>query len=54
MMNNMLKNLNSERVPITTISKILGHANPVIRMDIYVHELREDLEQVRVAMVKFA
>ena len=44
----------SEHVPITTVSKILGHANPAITMGIYAHELREDLEQVRVAMAKFA
>ena len=53
MMNNMLKNPNSERVLITTISKILGHANLAITMDIYAHELCEDLEQVRVDMAKF-
>ncbi len=44
----------SENVPITAVSKILGHANPAITMGIYAHELREDLEQVRVAMAKFA
>ena len=44
----------SEHVPITTVSKILGHKNPAITMAIYAHELREDLEQVRVAMAKFA
>ena len=44
----------SENVPITAVSKILGHANPAITMGIYAHELREDLEQVRMAMAKFA
>jgi len=44
----------SENVPITAVSKILGHANPAITMSIYAHELVEDLEQVRVAMAKFA
>ena len=44
----------SENVPITAVSKILGHANPAITMGIYAHELPEDLEQVRVAMAKFA
>ena len=44
----------SENVPITAVSKILGHANPAITMSIYAHELREDLEQVREAMAKFA
>ena len=44
----------SENVPITAVSKILGHANPAITMSIYAHELQEDLNQVRVAMGKFA
>jgi len=44
----------SENVPITLVSKILGHANPAITMAIYAHELKEDFEQVRVAMAKFA
>jgi integrase len=44
----------SENVPITAVSKILGHANPGITMGIYAHVLREDLDQVRVAMAKFA
>jgi integrase len=44
----------SENVPITAVSKILGHANPAITMSIYAHELVEDLEQVREAMAKFA
>jgi integrase len=44
----------SENVPITLVSKILGHANPAITMGIYAHELKEDFEQVRVAMAKFA
>ena len=43
----------SENVPITAVSKILGHAHPAITMSIYAHELREDLDQVRVAMGKF-
>ncbi|MQF70578.1 site-specific integrase [SAR202 cluster bacterium AD-812-D07_MRT_10900m] len=43
----------SENVPITAVSKILGHANPAITMGIYAHELQEDLDQVRVAMGKF-
>lgn len=42
----------SENVPITVVSKILGHANPAITMSIYAHELKEDFEQVRVAMAK--
>jgi hypothetical protein len=32
----------SENVPITAVSKILGHANPAITMGIYAHELKED------------
>ena len=44
----------SENVPITAVSKILGHANPAITMGIYAHELVEDLEQVREVMAKFA
>ncbi len=44
----------SENVPITLVSKILGHANPAVTMGIYAHELKEDFEQVRVAMAKFA
>jgi hypothetical protein len=43
----------SRNVPITAVSKILGHANPAITMGIYAHELQEDLDQVRVAMGKF-
>ena len=31
----------SENAPITTVSKILGHANPAITMSIYAHELKE-------------
>ena len=42
-----------EDVPITAVSKILGHANPAITMGIYAHELQEDLDQVREAMAKF-
>ncbi|MQF70397.1 hypothetical protein FIL92_00220 [SAR202 cluster bacterium AD-812-D07_MRT_10900m] len=34
----------SENVPITAVSKILGHANPAITMNIYAHELEEDLD----------
>ena len=44
----------SENVPITAVSKILGHANPAITMSIFAHELVEDLEPVLVAMAKFA
>ena len=44
----------SEHVPIPTVSKILGHANPAITMAIYARELVEDKEQVREAMAKFA
>jgi integrase len=43
----------SENVPITVVSKILGHSNPAITMSIYAHELKEDFEQVREAMAKF-
>ena len=43
----------SERVPITMVSKILGHANPAITMAIYAYELEEDAEQVRTAMARF-
>ena len=42
-----------ENVPITAVSKILGHANPAITMGIYAHELPEDLEQFREAIAKF-
>jgi integrase len=52
--NNAGSYLLSENVPITAVSKILGHANPAITMSIYAHELKEDFEQVRVAMAKFA
>ena len=44
----------SEGVPITTVSKILGHADPSITLKIYAHELPEDLELVRVAMNKLS
>ena len=44
----------SEGVPITTVSKILGHANPSITLSIYAHELPEDVELVRIAMSKLA
>ena len=44
----------SEGVPVTTVSKILGHADPSITMKIYAHELQEDKESVRVAMSKFS
>ncbi|WFG34729.1 tyrosine-type recombinase/integrase [Candidatus Lucifugimonas marina] len=43
----------SEKVPITMVSKILGHANPAITMSIYAYELKEDAEQVRTAMAQF-
>jgi integrase len=52
--NNAGSYLLSENAPITLVSKILGHANPAITMAIYAHELKEDFEQVRVAMAKFA
>ena len=42
----------SENVPITLVSKYLGHANPAITMAIYAHELPEDMELVRIAMAK--
>ena len=42
----------SENVPITMVSKILGHANPAITMSVYASELQEDSEQVRTAMAK--
>ena len=42
----------SENVPITMVSKILGHANPAITMTIYAHELQEDSDLVRQAMAK--
>ena len=42
----------SENVPITAVSKILGHANPAVTMSIYAHELPEDMELVRTAMAK--
>jgi integrase len=42
----------SEGVPITMVSKILGHANPAITMSVYAHELREDAQQVREAMAR--
>jgi len=44
----------SENVPITLVSKYLGHANPAITMSVYAHELSEDMELVRTAMAKFA
>jgi integrase len=44
----------SEHVPITAVSKILGHANPATTLRIYAHERKEDFEQVRVAMAKLA
>jgi len=44
----------SENVPVTLVSKYLGHANPAITMSVYAHELSEDMELVRTAMAKFA
>ena len=40
----------SEHVPITAVSKILGHANVAITLSIYSHALEEDTELVRQAM----
>jgi integrase len=40
----------SEHVPITMVSKILGHANVAITLSIYSHALDEDSELVRRAM----
>jgi integrase len=42
----------SENVPITLVSKYLGHANPAITMTIYAHELPEDMGLIRTAMAK--
>ena len=42
----------SEHVPITMVSKILGHANVAITLSIYSHALEEDTELVRHAMLK--
>ena len=44
----------SERVPITMVSKTLGHANPAITMNIYAHGIQEDAEQVREAMSRIS
>jgi integrase len=44
----------SEHVPITAVSKILGHKNVVTTLRVYAHELKEDFELVRQAMAKFA
>ena len=32
----------SENIAITTVSKMMGHANPGITMSIYAHALEED------------
>jgi integrase len=44
----------SEHVPITMVSKILGHANVAITLSIYAYALEEDTELVRQAMLKVA
>ena len=36
----------SKNVPITVVSKALGHANPAITMAIYAHVLQEDNKQI--------
>ncbi len=41
-------------VPVTVISKWLGHADPSITMKVYAHELPNDLEIGRTAMSKLA
>ena len=43
----------SERVPLTVVSKVLGHKSTAITANVYAHELQEDFDQVRVAMAKF-
>jgi integrase len=42
----------SEHVPITMVSKILGHANVAITLAIYAYALEEDTELVRQAMAR--
>jgi integrase len=42
----------SEHVPITMVSKILGHANVAITLSIYAYALEEDTELVRQAMAR--
>ena len=44
----------AERVPITTVSSILGHANVSITLAIYAHDLPEDLSQVSDAMSRIS
>ena len=39
----------SKNIPIPTVSKILGHANPSITMSVYAHELKVDDSAVREA-----
>ena len=40
----------SEGVPITTVSRILGHANVSITLSVYAHQLPEDLDTVAEVM----
>lgn len=42
----------AEGVPITTVSRALGHSHPGVTLAIYSHELVEDRGQVREAMAK--
>ena len=42
----------SEHVPITMVSRILGHSNVAITLSIYSHALEEDTELVREAMAR--
>ena len=41
-------------VPITTISKLLGHANPGIPWTIYMHEIPDDHQMAREAIASLA
>ena len=43
-------NLLSDGVPVTTVSRMLGHADPRITMSIYAHELPEDKGRVAEVM----
>jgi integrase len=40
----------SEGIPITTVSKILGHANVSITLSIYAHQLPDDVDRVSEAI----
>ena len=40
----------SDGVPVTTVSRMLGHADPRITMSIYAHELPEDKGRVAEVM----